>query len=147
MLADGERHPSTRKSPENGQRFGRLSGVKLVNIHPCACGWLCLGFGARFGDMATNTVVTVFDSVVNLEGKIFVWFTDKHLSGWGGADGRTHKQVIICEDWQTADKIHDNLKYDKRHGARYVNIGRKLPYLGKYSVSYRLAEDCPAWSK
>ena len=97
--------------------------------------------------MAANTVVTVFDSVVNLEGKIFVWFTDKFLSGWGGADSRTHKQVIICEDWRTADKIHDNLKYDKRHGARYVNIGRKLPYLGKYSVSYRLAEDCPAWSK
>ena len=100
-----------------------------------------------FGYMAANTVVTVFDEVVNLEGKIFVWFTDKYLSGWGGADGRTHKQVIICEDWQTADKIHDNLKYDKRHGARYVNIGCKLPNLCKYSVSYRLAEDCPAWSK
>lgn len=106
-----------------------------------------VGVCGAFGNMAANTVVTVFDSVVNLDGKIFVWFTDRFLSGWGGADGRTHKQVIICEDWRTADKIYDNLKYDKRHGARYVNIGRKLPYFGKYSVSYRLAEDCPAWSK
>ena len=110
--------------------------------------WVALvGVCGSFGDMAANTVVTVFDEVVNLDRKIFVWFTDKYLSGWGGAEGRTHKQVIICEDWRTADKIHDNLKYDKRHGARYVNIGRKLPNLGKYSVSYRLAEDCPAWSK
>jgi hypothetical protein len=97
--------------------------------------------------MAANTVVTIFDAVVNLEGKIFVWFTDRFLSRWGGSEGRTHKQVIICDDWQTANKIHDNLKSGKLIGARYVNIGRKLPNLNKYSVSYRLAEDCPAWSK
>lgn len=97
--------------------------------------------------MKANTVITVSGDVVNLEGKIFVWFSDKFLSGWGGADGRTHKQIVICEDWQTAEKIHDNLKYDKRYGAQYVNIGRKLPNLGKYSVSYRLAKNCPLWSK
>ena len=34
MLADGERPPSTREnSPESGQRFGRLSGVKIVSIY------------------------------------------------------------------------------------------------------------------
>ena len=34
MLADGERHPSTHKeSPERGQRFGSVSGVKLVSIY------------------------------------------------------------------------------------------------------------------
>ena len=33
VLAYGERHPSTRKdSPESGQRFGSVSGVKLVSI-------------------------------------------------------------------------------------------------------------------
>lgn len=31
--------------------------------------------------MKANTVTTVFDDVVNLDGKIFVWFTDKFLSG------------------------------------------------------------------
>lgn len=97
--------------------------------------------------MAKNTVTTVFDEVVNLDGKIFVWFTDRFLSGWGCASGRAHKQIVICEDWQTTRKIYDNLKYNKRHGARYVNMGYDLPYLGKYSVSYRLAEDCTAWNK
>lgn len=114
-----------------------MSGVKLVSIYTRArVGGSLGGVCGAFGDMATNSVVTVFDEVVNLEGKIFVWFTDKYLSGWGGADGRTHKQIVICEDWRTAEKIHDNLNYDKRHGARYVNIGRKLPNLSKYSVSY-----------
>lgn len=33
VLAYGERHRSTHKSPESGQRFGSVSGVKLVSIY------------------------------------------------------------------------------------------------------------------
>ena len=44
VLADGERHPSTRKVPESGQRFGSVSGVKLVSIYTRArVGGSCWG--------------------------------------------------------------------------------------------------------
>lgn len=94
-----------------------------------------------------KTIITIFDKEVNPEGKIFVWFNDKFLSGWGNTTGKTHKQVIICDDWATADRIYNNLRNDKRHGAKYVNSGRRLPNMTRYSVSYRLAEDCPLWNK
>ena len=94
-----------------------------------------------------KTIVTVEKKEVNPDGKIFVWFNDKFLSGWGVAAGRAHKQVIICDDWATADRIYNNLRSDKRHGAKYVNQGRHLPNMARYSVSYRLAEDCPLWNK
>lgn len=94
-----------------------------------------------------KTIITVFNKEVTLEGKIFVWFNDKFLSGWGNATGKVHKQVVICDDWATADRICNNLKNDKRYGAKYVNQGRHLPNMARYSVSYRLAEDCPLWNK
>lgn len=95
-----------------------------------------------------KTIVTVEKKEVNPDGKIFVWFNDKFLSGWGGAAGRIHKQVIICEDWTTADRIYNNLCNDpKRHGAAYIKQGRRLPNMARYSVSYRLAKDCPLWNK
>lgn len=95
-----------------------------------------------------KTIVTVENKEINLNGKIFIWFNDKFLSGWGGAAGRIHKQVIICEDWTTADRVYNNLCNDpKRHGAAYIKQGRRLPNMARYSVSYRLAEDCPLWNK
>lgn len=95
-----------------------------------------------------KTIVTVENKEVKTEGKIFVWFNDKFLSGWGGASGRIHKQVIICDDWATADRVYNNLcNESKRFGAAYIKQGRILPNMARYSVSYRLAEDCPLWNK
>lgn len=94
-----------------------------------------------------QNINTVLGQVVNLDGKIFVWFTDKFLSGWGCTDGKKHKQIVICSDWATADSIFSNLANNKRFGATYVKKGKYLPNMSRYSVSYRLAEDCPLWSK
>ena len=95
-----------------------------------------------------KTIITVEKKEVNTEGKIFVWFNDVYLSGWGGASGRIHKQVIICDDWATADRVYNNINSDpKRHGAKYIRQGRHLPNMARCSVSYRLAEDCPLWNK
>lgn len=94
-----------------------------------------------------KTILTIGNKEVNIEGQIFVWFNDKFLSGWGNATGKTHKQVVICDDWATADCIYNNLQNNKRHGAIYVKQGRHLPNLSRYSVSYRLAENCPLWNK
>ena len=76
---------------------------------------------------------------------ICVVATDKFLSGWGCAEGKTHKQVIICSDHETADRIAANMR---GLGYRYINIrcrGSFPTFNGsKYSVSYRFATDCPA---
>lgn len=95
-----------------------------------------------------KTIVTVENKAINPDGKIFVWFTDKILSGWGYATGKIHKQVIICDDWATADRVYNNLCNDpKRYSAAYIRQGRRLPNLARYCVSYRLAEDCPLLNK
>ena len=38
---------------------------------------------------------------------IYVWATDKFLSGWGHAEGKIHKQVAVCENWEQANKMLD----------------------------------------
>ena len=42
-----------------------------------------------------KTIITVENKEVKIDGKIFVWFNDKFLSGWGGAAGRGY---IIATD-------------------------------------------------
>lgn len=93
-----------------------------------------------------KTIETIYGEAVSTEGKIFVWFTDKFLSGWGGGQSR-HKQIVICEDWATAYRIYENLRYNRQHGALYVGIGKELPRFRNCSTSYRLAKDCPLWNK
>ena len=95
-----------------------------------------------------KTIITVDNKEVAIDGKIFIWFNDKFFSGWGNATGRIHKQVIICEDWATANRIYNNLCNNQtRFGATYIKQGRHLPNMARYSVSYSLAEDCPLWNK
>lgn len=70
--------------------------------------------------------------------------TDRFLSGWGCASGKTHKQVIICQDYEQAARVASNMR---GNGYSYINIRRSgsFPVFGsRYSVSYRLASDCPA---
>lgn len=77
---------------------------------------------------------------------ICVVATDKFLSGWGCAEGKTHKQVIICPDYETAAKVAINMQ--RNGGYSYINIrcrGSFPTFNGsRYSVSYRFAADCPA---
>lgn len=39
--------------------------------------------------------------------KIYVWATDKFLSGWGVAEGKIHKQVAECDNWDEANAMID----------------------------------------
>lgn len=79
---------------------------------------------------------------------ICVVATDKFLSGWGNAEGKTHKQVIICPDYNTAARVAINMK---GNSYSYVNIRRRGSFPtfsgSRYSVSYRFATDCPALLK
>ena len=58
----------------------------------------------------------------------FVTMTDKFMSGWGGAEGKTNKFIVVCENWQQAQIIERNAK--KRSEMRYINICMKKPRYG-----------------
>lgn len=72
--------------------------------------------------------------------------TDKMLSGWGRAVGKTHKQVVICATLQQAYTVADNMR---RRGFTYVNVRRgvKTYPASRYTYSIHHADDCPLWNK
>jgi len=61
--------------------------------------------------------------------KIFVTMTDKFMSGWGCAAGKTNKLVIQCDTYQQAETIQRNAM--KRSEMKYVNICSTMPRYGK----------------
>ena len=75
---------------------------------------------------------------------------DKRLSGWGMADGKICKRIVICDGLVQAHKVADNMRKD---GFTYVGcrlVGRcGVPYYApsKYVVRWHLAERCPVWNK
>lgn len=68
---------------------------------------------------------------------VFVTMTDKFLSGWGLAEGRIAKRVVICENKQQAYTLKDRLSNPK-HMMKHVNISFDVPYYtpSKYRVSW-----------
>ena len=72
--------------------------------------------------------------------------TDKMLSGWGRAEGKTHKQIVICENHQQAERIAGNMR---AKSFVYVNARVGLPYYSpsRFTTSYHHANDCPIWNK
>jgi len=61
--------------------------------------------------------------------KIYVTMTDKFLSGWGNAQGKTNKFIIECENFEQAETIKRNA--EKRREMKYINICINKPRYGK----------------
>ena len=59
----------------------------------------------------------------------YVTMTDKFMSGWGMAQGKTNKCIIECETLQQAETIERNAQ--KRSEMKYINICSKKPRYGK----------------
>jgi len=78
---------------------------------------------------------------------LYVSMTDKFLSGWGKAEGKTAKMVILCKDWKQALAIERNAK--KRSEMKYINICINKPRYGEsYQVTWRkFAELGEIWKK
>ena len=72
---------------------------------------------------------------------------DKMLSGWGGAEGKTHYQVVLCADSNEAYNIAHNMqskaKQEQLANVR-VSYGVKLP--SRASVAYCVGRDASAWN-
>ena len=60
----------------------------------------------------------------------YVTMTDKFMSGWGPATGKTNKLIVECETYDQAELIERNAK--KRSEMRYVNIRSTKPYYGNH---------------
>lgn len=70
--------------------------------------------------------------------KYYVTMTDQFMSGWGEAENKTNKFVIVCENYEQAKVIYENAK--KRPEMKYINIRTTKPrYYPKnnYVVSFR----------
>ena len=91
--------------------------------------------------MATNNnkvVTLVTDEKYVLTGnEVFVTMTDKFLSGWGCAENKIAKRVIICPNRQKAELIKDRL-FNPKHMMKNVNITYRLPHYSanRYTTSY-----------
>lgn len=67
----------------------------------------------------------------------YVTMTDKFMSGWGKAEGKTGKFVVECETRQQAETIRNNA--EKRQEMKYINITTRKPYYNnnKYITTFR----------
>ena len=71
---------------------------------------------------------------------------DKMLSGWGGAEGKNHYQVVLCADSTEAHNIANNMQAAKREQLANVRVsfGVKLP--SRASVAYCVGRNASAWN-
>lgn len=93
-----------------------------------------------------KNITTVLGEIKNLSDyNYFVTMTDTMLSGWGNADGKTAKRVILCQTFREAQVIVSGLNNCKnRNGMRYINIAYKFPKYSenRYTVSIDEFKDC-----
>ena len=87
-----------------------------------------------------TTVATVLDEVCNISDfPYFVTMTDKYLTGWGMAEGKTAKRVYLCKSLKIAQELVKRLE-ERKHTSNMVNIKlcSNLPNYNsaKYVVSY-----------
>ena len=64
--------------------------------------------------------------------KYYVTMTDKFMSGWGVAKGKTNKMIVVCDTWQQAEQI-ERAAHD-RSEMRYINIRTSKPRYGSNVV-------------
>ena len=69
--------------------------------------------------------------------KIYVSMTDKFLSGWGLADSKISKFIIICENLEQAETIKKNacMRGDMKN--IHICFSKPCYNSNKYFVSYK----------
>jgi hypothetical protein len=79
--------------------------------------------------------------------KYYVSMTDKFLSNWGMAKGKTNKLIFECENYKEAKIVADNA--ENRSDMKYINICSKKPYYNndRYYPQYKDKEEYPDWYK
>ena len=62
----------------------------------------------------------------------YVTMTDNFFSGWGPAEGKTNKLIIICSNYDQASQLAEHAL--NRGEMKYVNICVDKPYYNKASI-------------
>jgi hypothetical protein len=75
----------------------------------------------------------------------YVTMTDKFMSGWGEAKGKTNKLVFICETYEQAKTVANNA--ENRSEMKYVNICTEKPRydVNRYLTQFKTIEEAPTW--
>lgn len=72
--------------------------------------------------------------------KYYVTMTDRFMSGWGMAKGKTNKLIIECDTHEQAEIIKRNAL--RRSEMRFVNVCSNRPKYGKSVMeSWKTWED------
>ena len=93
--------------------------------------------------MARIITTSLGESIELNKGMYFVCATDKFMSGWGRAENKTAKRIIICRTYREAQRIADAFKRNPNSYMIYVNIRTSFPNypVNKYISSYSLYDD------
>lgn len=75
----------------------------------------------------------------------YVTMTDKFMSGWGMAEGKTNKMIVQCDNIAQAEQVERAAQ--RRPEMRYVNIRTTKPRYGANVVeSWKTWDDLgPVW--
>ena len=74
----------------------------------------------------------------------YVTMTDKFMSGWGHAQGRTNKLIIECNTIDEAEQIERAARL--RNEMKYVNICTRRPRYSAHVVeSWKTYADMTGW--
>ena len=77
--------------------------------------------------------------------KVYVTMTDKHMSGWGPAEGKINKLIFECESREEAEIVAENAE---KHGSqKYINICYNKPSYSstRYYAQAKTKEEYPSW--
>ncbi|QVW28899.1 hypothetical protein [Bacillus phage SWEP1] len=77
----------------------------------------------------------------------YVTMTDTFMSGWGEAEGKTNKLVLVCDSYEQAEIVEENAK--NRGDMKYVSIASTKPHYNpsKYHVQFKTIDDMASWYK
>jgi hypothetical protein len=78
--------------------------------------------------------------------RVYVTMTDKFMSGWGGAQGRTAKYVIACDNYGEAGIVADNAR--SRSEMEHIKIvDGKKPVFSKtrFQTTYADKKEARNW--
>jgi hypothetical protein len=77
----------------------------------------------------------------------YVTMTDKHMSGWGQAEGKINKLIFACETMEEADIVMDNAEY--QGSMKYINLTAEKPYYpsSRYYPQMKTKNEYSAWYK
>lgn len=77
------------------------------------------------GDPSEQVIDNVAERLVAKSAPFYVTMTDRFFSGWGCAEGKTNKFVVMCDTIEQAEKIEAAAR--RRPEMRHVNIRETKP--------------------